>query len=61
MLSQWMKWTPRDVRDSPGFPTKEALRYALRKAGLNAVAEDLPPGMHIIYGSLWFYMLRFSA
>lgn len=32
MLSQWIKWNDNDLHGSNGYATKEALRYALRKA-----------------------------
>ena len=46
MLSQWLHWALGDRHGSHGYATKEALRNALRQAGLNAVAEDLPPGLY---------------
>ena len=45
MLTQWLHWGPRDRRGSVGFATREELRRALRKAGLGALSENLPPGL----------------
>ena len=48
MLSEWLQWTPGDRRGSITFATLEALKTALRGAGLEVTAhdlQDLPSGI----------------
>ena len=40
MLAEWLQWAPGDARGSTNFATLEALKDALRKAGLGTFAQD---------------------
>ena len=41
ILAQWLQWAPGDSRGSTNFATLEALKLALREAGLGATACDI--------------------
>ena len=41
MLDEWLQWAPGDNRGSKDFATFEALKFALKEAGLAATASDL--------------------
>ena len=43
LLNHWLHQYPKDERGSTGFATYSQLKTALIKAGLGAVARDLPP------------------
>ena len=41
MLAKWLEWAPGDGRGSTSFATLEALKTALRQAGLGVTACNL--------------------
>lgn len=41
VIEEWLRWAPNDARGSKSYPTLEALRAAVDKAGYSSIAFSL--------------------